>query len=94
MLIKAGRDIRVPDSFCLFGKDCIQSLRARVDWVCLQRNLDLEWAQGAFTLAQFGRPKDVRVVFKCRGKSINNTRVPARSVQYEIYAVDIGHRSV
>ena len=90
MLDEPSCNIGVEDGVDLFGEDWVQSVRARLDRLSSWGNFNFEGSQGAFSVVQVGRGKYVCEFGGSRRKGVDSGGVPARSVQREIYASDVG----
>jgi len=85
MLNEAGSNVRVEDGVDLLGKDCVQSVGARLNWLCPCRNFNFERAHGTFSVVQFGRGEGVCEVRENRRNVIDSNGVPTRGVQREVF---------
>ena len=74
----------------MFGEDWVKSVGARLNRLSPWRYLGFEGTQRTFTIVQAGRREDVRESSKCRGESVEGSRVPTSRVQREIYPAIVG----
>ena len=76
-LNEAGGDIRVHVSVCLLGEGLVQSVRARLEWLCPRRNLNHEGARACTVFSLDSEKVSAYFVIVAQRASIASGAQPA-----------------